>query len=109
MDQGFPVFTEKDKLPLSFNISFMMNARPSFMMHAATNTVVDAFFSKLSVNSFFTGQRIRDSTSVGTKWLFPEPHDAEGEFVVWSGEIMEAEWIDNGLNQEQRVSRFLGS
>jgi hypothetical protein len=82
----------------------MMNARPSFMMQAATSMVVDAFFSKPFVNSFFTGQALRGTVGVGTKWLFPEPKDIGGEVAIWNGEIMEHEWIDTGLNQEQRVS-----
>jgi hypothetical protein len=105
-DRGLSVFSGKDELPLSFNISFMMNARPSFMMQAATSTVVDSFFSKPLVNSFFTGQTLRSTVGVGAKWLFPEPRDVEGEFTIWNGEIMEHEWVDIGLNQEQRVSDY---
>lgn len=74
------------------------------MMQAATSTVVDAFFSKPFVNSFFTGKPLQDSIGVGTKWLFPEPKDVEGEFVICHSDIMEHEWVDAGLNQEQRVS-----
>jgi hypothetical protein len=103
-DRGLFVFSGEDELPLSFNISFMMNARPSLMMQAATSTVVDAFFSKPFVNSFFTGQALRGTVGVGTKWLFPQPKDIEGEMTIWNGEIMEHEWFDAGLNQEQRVS-----
>jgi hypothetical protein len=73
------------------------------MMQAATSTVVDAFFSKPFVNSFFTGQALRGTVGVGTKWLFPQPKDVEGELAIWNGEIMEHEWVDAGLNQEQRV------
>lgn len=76
------------------------------MMQAATSTVVDAFFSKPFVNSFFTGQALRDTAGVGTKWLFPQPKDVEGEFTMWKGDIMENEWIDGGLNQEQRVRNW---
>jgi hypothetical protein len=83
----------------------MMNARPSLMMQAATSTVVDAFYNKPFVNSFFTGQTPRATVGVGTKWLFPEPKDVEGEILICHGEIMEHEWVDAGLNQEQRVSK----
>jgi hypothetical protein len=107
-DRGLSVFSGADELHLSFNISFMMNARPSLMMQAATSTVVDAFFSKPFVNSFFTGQALRGTVGVGTKWLFPQPKDVEGELAIWNGEIMEHEWVDAGLNQEQRVCNCKG-
>jgi hypothetical protein len=102
-DGGLFVLSGKDELPLSFNISFMMNARPSFMMQAAASTVVDAFYSKPFVNSLFTGQALPSVVEIGTKWLFPEPKDVEGVLMIWNGEIMEHEWVDTGLNQEQRV------
>lgn len=82
----------------------MMNARPSFVMQAATGNAVDAFFSKEFVSSFFTGQPLRNTVGVGTKWLFPKPNDVKGQFTLNDNGILEHEWIDGGLNEEQRVS-----
>jgi hypothetical protein len=99
---GFFVFTLEDILPLQFNITFMMNARPSFMMQAAASAVVDALFgTKSFVNNLF-GKSYLDN-SLGARWLFPEPKDLEGYVFIREYDLSPDEWVDKGLNEEQRV------
>ena len=76
-----------------------MNARPLFIMEEATSAIVGTHHSK----NLTTGKQAPQ----GIKWLFPQPDDVEGVHVTWSHDILEREWIDSGLNQEQRVGPSL--
>ena len=86
------MFTPEDVLPLLLNISFMVNARPLFVMEDAAATLGDA----LSV----------DSNNLARRWLFPEPDDLESELSICLSDhaISPEQWLDSGLNEEQRVS-----
>ena len=70
----------------------MMNARPLFIMEEATSAIVGVH---------------RGNVGVGVKWLFPQPGDVEEVHVTSSHYISEDEWVDPGLNQEQRVGPSL--
>lgn len=104
VDKGLFVFTGEDELSLSFNISFMMNARPSFIMQEATSTVVGAHPTS---GDLTTGKQAVRTAGIGTRWLFPQPDDVERIPVTLGQDILEHEWIDPGLNQEQRVGPSL--
>lgn len=97
--RGLLSVVEEDRVSLPFNISFMVNARPSFIMHAATSSVVKNIFGKpLRAESERPPGPI---VGIGTKWLFPETEDIGDGIFTQIEEI--PMWFDPGLNDEQRV------
>ena len=116
---------EQGPLPLQFNVSFILNSRSLFYMHAAVSTLAascsvvtggespsaDQNSGKLDVSSLFIATpsaSLRGEERLGLvrRWLFPEVKDMEELSVmqVRGSNISDREWIDQGLNPEQRVS-----
>lgn len=94
---------DEDQVSLPFNISFMVNARPSLIMHAATSLAVKNLFGPPpDVNS----ERAGGIVGIGTKWLFPEIQDINDGVFPRIEEIRMDQWVDCGLNDEQRVCIF---
>lgn len=106
-------------LPFTFNISFLTNARPLYIMHTATTSVVDNRSNSIAttpvgnhtkplVDSFFKGPptpKGLEMRCIGEEWLFPRVEDVCGDAVValHSSGIQEEDWVDKMLNKEQRV------
>ncbi|KAG6837047.1 hypothetical protein H0H93_015618 [Arthromyces matolae] len=87
------IYTPDDILPFLFNISFISNARPSFVMEAASATMGSALSASRSNN-------------LARRWLFPDPADLASYTSVHSVNrvFREQDWVDQGLNPEQRLA-----
>jgi hypothetical protein len=95
------------EIPLLFNISFMMNSRYLFSMQIASSDISEVLIRKPATNGLVPGETLWHS-DMGRRWLFPEPADVGDELQLLSEEILEQQWIDGGLNKEQRVRRTRG-
>lgn len=96
-EDGFVIFGPEDDIPLRFNISFMTNARSFCLMESAVSSVASM------LNSDNTKQ-----LNLARQWMFPEPKDffrAPSQRLE-NAEIKESQWVDSGLNAEQRVCEF---
>jgi hypothetical protein len=98
-------------LPLSFNVSFVLNSRSLYQMHLAVSSITAVSHdvnkesspppSNLPAESL---QRKPTYTEEMRRWLFPEPEDGDESMVMPNGtSIEENDWVDVGLNEEQRV------
>jgi hypothetical protein len=91
-EDGLPAFGPEDELPLAFNISFLINAAPACAMEAAVSSIKEILVEDSSMN-------------IARHWIFPEPQD----FLKGTPRLMnnafisKDEWVDPGLNNEQRV------
>lgn len=92
---GLPLFTPEDVLPTLFNVSFTVNARPSFTMETAVSTLGEAL--KVNIGEL----------NLARHWLFPDPEDLDSYISVYSvdRDFQDGDWIDTGLNSEQQVGR----
>ncbi|TFK37683.1 P-loop containing nucleoside triphosphate hydrolase protein [Crucibulum laeve] len=83
--------TQEDNIPLLFNISFLVNARPLCTMASAAATLRDVLSTPSSEHE------------VARKWLFPNPEDLNSGAQAANGKYVdEDQWHDKGLNTEQR-------
>ncbi|KAG5635252.1 hypothetical protein H0H81_011938, partial [Sphagnurus paluster] len=87
------IYTPDDSLPFLFNISFVANARPSFLMETATFTMGNALKDGIAHN-------------LARHWLFPEPEDLSSPLSLYSVDLSfrDEDWVDKGLNPEQRLA-----
>lgn len=95
---NLPAFGPDDKIPLAFNVSFMVNARPLCLMEVATSTITKSLITE------------DHSKTLARQWLFSNPEDLKNvsPSILNNGVIEESQWRDGGLNTEQRVRfRFL--
>ena len=90
---NLPAFGPNDNIPLAFNVSFMVNARPLCLMEVASSTIA---------NSLITEDH---SKTLARQWIFPNPEDLKdvSPSILNNGIIKESQWLDGGLNAEQRV------
>jgi hypothetical protein len=95
-ENGFVVLGPGDPVPFAFNVSFMTNARPLCLMEAAVAAVSNILTSA------------EPGTNLARQWILPDPEDfANGPSVMLlNGGIKEEQWVDKGLNEEQRVGRL---
>lgn len=99
IEDGFPVFTPDDSFDLSFNVSFMPSARPFIRMNVATNIMAEALNSNNNKTRLFFHQ-----------WLFPEvEHINKSPRTRATTSPLKENWIDKGLNSEQRLAALLVS
>jgi len=93
-ENGYVVLEPDDPVPFNFNVSFMTNAQPLCLMEAAV----------AAVSNVLTSAEL--GTNLARQWIFPDPEDfANGPSVMLlNGEIKKDQWVDQGLNEEQRVS-----
>jgi hypothetical protein len=72
----------------------MVNARPLFNMEAAVATLDKALTSQAG------------SYNLARRWLFPDPEDLSSPFSTYvvDRDFQDKDWVDKGLNPEQRVS-----
>jgi hypothetical protein len=91
---GRYVFGPEDDIPLRFNLTFMMNARPLCSMQCAVATVA----------KLLTCEDPK-ATNLARHWTFPNPQDflEAPPRKIENAEIKESQWMDAGLNAEQRV------
>lgn len=96
-ENGYVVLGPGDSVPFTFNVSFRTNARPICLMESVVAAV-----SYILTSAEF-------GTNLARQWIFPETEDfVNGPSVMLlNGEIKEEQWVDQGLNDEQRVSRLL--
>lgn len=89
---GRYVFGPEDDIPFKFNLTFMMNARPLCSMQGAVATVAKMLSDK-------------DMNDLARYWTFPNPQDflESPPRMLENAEIKESQWMDSGLNEEQRV------
>ncbi|KAH9477003.1 RNA helicase Mov10l1 [Psilocybe cubensis] len=90
-ENGYAVFGPDDHFPFYFNVSFMTNSRPLCAMEAAVSAVA----------------KILDADSgLARQWLFPEPEDLLHAPLPppCQDEIAESQWLDHGLNEEQKMA-----
>ena len=89
------MFGPGERVPFAFNVSFAANARPLCAMQAAA----DAVARVLSADPDNKG------VNLARQWIFPDSTDFVSQpcAMLRGGEITEAQWIDPGLNAEQRV------
>ncbi|KXN83986.1 putative RNA helicase SDE3 [Leucoagaricus sp. SymC.cos] len=82
------------QLPLTFNISFLVNARPFCLMESALADI-DTIMGDLSAES-----------NLATRWLFPEVEHIANTPPRWISEIRSLRdglsWKDKDLNEEQK-------
>lgn len=92
--EGQSIFTPEDPLPLVFNVSFMVNAHPLFNVEAAVATLDKALTAKVGFHN------------LGRHWLFPNPEDLDSPSSTYAvdRDFQDKDWVDKGLNPEQRVS-----
>lgn len=96
VERGYIVFQPGEAVPFSFNVTFILNARPFCLMEAGVSTI-----SKLLVST-------NPVPSLTQQWLFPEKdHDLPPAQVSEAKDISKSYWIDKGLNAEQRVIWFV--
>ena len=90
---NLPAFGPDDKIPLAFNVSFMVNARPLCLMEVATSTIAKSLITE------------DHSKTLARQWIFPNPEDLKdvAPTILNNGIIEESQWLDGGLNTEQRV------
>ncbi|KAG5351503.1 hypothetical protein C0989_006238, partial [Termitomyces sp. Mn162] len=88
------IYTPDDALPFLFNISFITNARPSFIMETASATMGAAL-------------AVANPDNLARRWLFPEPDDLASYSSVYSVDraFRDQDWVDQGLNPEQRAAQ----
>ena len=93
---NLPAFGPSDKIPLAFNVSFMVNARPLCLMEIASSTIAKSLITE------------DHSKTLARQWIFPNPEDLKdvSPSMLNNGVIEESQWLDGGLNTEQRV-RFI--
>ncbi len=89
------MFSAGERVPFAFNVSFAANARPLCAMQAAA----DAVARVLGADSDNKG------VNLARQWIFPDITDFVSQpcAMLRGGEITETQWIDPGLNAEQRV------
>ncbi|KAJ3505597.1 hypothetical protein NLJ89_g7334 [Agrocybe chaxingu] len=94
LEDGFAVYGPEDDVPLKFNVSFMMNARALCYMETAVAAVAEF------LNDEAPG------TNLTRQWIFPEPEDyvKAPSKKMRDAEIKETQWVDSGLNDEQRLA-----
>ncbi|KAL1745330.1 P-loop containing nucleoside triphosphate hydrolase protein [Schizophyllum fasciatum] len=93
---GFPVFGPDDVLGLHFNVSFIINARPLFLMDAAAETLG----SQLALPE-------SKWPNFARRWLFPEPTDLQSTCSISfpiPKTVTAGEYVDQGLNEEQQIA-----
>ncbi|KIL67986.1 hypothetical protein M378DRAFT_122302 [Amanita muscaria Koide BX008] len=89
LEDGMPVFSPSDDIPLFFNCTWLMNSRPFCDMDAAARV----FGNHLAIMGPHLARR----------WLFPEKSDMRKPIPLReAGE--DTKWIDHGLNEEQRLA-----
>ncbi|KAK0236940.1 P-loop containing nucleoside triphosphate hydrolase protein [Armillaria nabsnona] len=100
IENGLPVFTPEDSFSLFFNVSFVPSARAAIRMNVATNIMAEALSSNNS-----------KPRSLSHRWLFPEVEDIVPPLArsTTSTSPLKEIWIDNGLNNEQRLAALLVS
>ena len=93
-EDNLPAFGPDDKIPLAFNVSFVINARPLCLMEVATSAIAKSLITK------------DHNKTLARQWIFPNPDDLDHlpqSPVLNNGVIEESQWFDGGLNSEQRV------
>ncbi|KAF9054183.1 P-loop containing nucleoside triphosphate hydrolase protein [Panaeolus papilionaceus] len=91
LENNLAVYGPEDHIPLSFNVSFMANARALCLMENAAKTVFDVLVSKVK------------GINLAQQWIFPEiEHWDVPSIVLQHGVIGDEEWVDKNLNVEQR-------
>jgi len=91
-ENGLMVLGPEDDIPLSFNVTFLMNSRPYCLMENVTAHIAEMLESKTPIN-------------IPRRWLFPELDDYSVKPVTESeADIKPSQWVDTSLNAEQRVS-----
>ena len=90
-EDNLPAFGPDDKIPLAFNVSFMVNARPLCLMEVAASTIAQSLSTE------------DQSKTLAQQWIFPNPEDLTNAPPLNNGIIEESQWLDGGLNTEQRV------
>lgn len=93
-EDGLPAFGPDDKISLAFNVSFMINARPLCLMEVAASTIAKSLVTK------------DHSKTLARQWIFPDLDDLDDippSSMLNNGIIEESQWVDGGLNTEQRV------
>ena len=85
-----------------FNISFIMNSRFFFLMHMACTTIHEILNKKITGEGSSPIDKTPWPRNVARRWFFPEPADLELGTRFLAAEHVE--WIDAGLNNEQRVN-----
>ncbi|PPQ90281.1 hypothetical protein CVT25_013106 [Psilocybe cyanescens] len=93
-ENGYVVFGPEDHFPFVFNVSFMTNARPLCVMEAAVSDVAKI----LNIEG--------PGINLARQWLFPVPEDfvPAPSVLPRHADISESQWIDTGLNKEQRMA-----
>ncbi|PPQ98678.1 hypothetical protein CVT24_003305 [Panaeolus cyanescens] len=91
LENNLAVYGPEDHIPLSFNVSFMANARALCLMENAAKAVSDVLVSKVK------------GTNLAQQWIFPEIETWDvPSIVLQHGVIGDEEWVDKNLNAEQR-------
>ncbi|KAF9480299.1 P-loop containing nucleoside triphosphate hydrolase protein [Pholiota conissans] len=95
-ENGFVVFSTEEVVPFSFNVSFMTNSGPLCTMQTAV----------ASVARLLTLPDQNKHANLARQWIFPDvPDFTDSQCVVLkNGKIQEDQWIDSGLNAEQRLA-----
>ncbi|KDR78399.1 hypothetical protein GALMADRAFT_245562 [Galerina marginata CBS 339.88] len=92
-ENGYIVLGPEDVVSFKFNISFMTNARPLCLMQNAVGFVANI------LNAEETG------VNLARQWIFPEPEDfTNAPSMLLKAGIAEEQWVDQGLNAEQRLA-----
>ena len=75
----------------------MVNARPLFNMEAAAATLHAALTAQVG------------SHNLARHWLFPNPEDLASPYSTYAIDLdfQDKDWVDKGLNSEQRVRILL--
>ncbi|TFK71577.1 P-loop containing nucleoside triphosphate hydrolase protein, partial [Pluteus cervinus] len=83
-------FVEGAPVPMVFNLTFLTNAAPFCKMGAAVNSVANALAD--------------GDDSLSRQWLFPEVDRLRIKLISDESLIEASQWIDTGLNAEQRMA-----
>ena len=134
VEEGRRIFGTEDVLGIYFNVSFIINARPLFLMESAAETIggelalghdpgsevgLKAKRIKSHAVAAQDGEKgspesngahsipQQDWPNFARRWLFPEPTDLASTCSISFPRpktIESEEYVDQGLNEEQKVS-----
>lgn len=95
---GYAVFNDLEKVPFEFNLSFLTNARPLCTMQRAVSSIAKHLTSASPI------------ANLARRWIFPDISDITNSTPTLTPlYILEDQWIDAGLNAEQRVSTLVAT
>lgn len=95
------LITPRDIIPMTFNISFLANARPFVAMDTAT-----FMLDRMLTDPHSSQHNDNPGRTLAHRWLFPEPLDLliDAPTLLPLPTKENVVWVDSGLNHEQKTA-----